>query len=73
MAIVYGWLPEQPRVPFAPLASVASMVNGKLPVVVGVPERTPVVAFKLSPEGRLPEVTAKVYGAVPPLAVIVWL
>ena len=60
-------------VPAPPLASVAVMVNGELPVVVGVPERTPVEAFKLSPGGRLPAVTAKVYGAVPPLAEIVWL
>ena len=73
MISVYGRLPVQPGLAGPPVASVAVMVKEKLPEVVGVPESAPVEAFKLSPGGRLPAVTAKVYGAVPPLAVIVWL
>ena len=37
-------------------------------VAVGVPVSAPVVLFKLKPVGSVPEVTAKVYGALPPLA-----
>lgn len=48
--------------------SVTSAVNGKLPVTVGVPEITPVVAAKLNPAGRAPELMLQVYGAVPPLS-----
>jgi len=51
---------------------VAVIVNVKLPVPVGLPLNAPFVA-RLRPEGRVPLVTAKVYGQVPPLAVIVWL
>jgi len=39
----------------------------KLPLAVGVPETTPVVAPRLSPAGRLPPVIDQVKGAVPPL------
>ena len=39
----------------------------KLPLAVGVPETTPVVAPRLSPAGRLPPVIDQVNGAVPPL------
>ena len=35
---------------------------------LGVPEITPVVAFKLSPAGKLPVVTAQVSGVIPPVA-----
>lgn len=41
-------------------------------VPVGVPEMTPVAAFNDNPEGRLPVVTAHVYGAIPPVACRVW-
>jgi hypothetical protein len=41
-------------------------------VPVGVPEITPVAAFNDNPEGRLPVVTAHVYGAMPPVACRVW-
>ncbi len=42
---------------------------GKLPFAVGVPERRPVLAARLSPAGRLPEVIDQVYGVVPPVPV----
>ena len=64
--IVYARLPEHP------LASVAVTVKVKLPPVVGVPEITP-EDESVSPVGSVPVVTAKLYGAVPLLAVIVWL
>jgi hypothetical protein len=37
-------------------------------VPLGVPEITPVAALRLSPAGKLPVVTAHVYGEVPPVA-----
>ncbi len=55
------------------LLSVAVTVNSNVPACVGVPERTPVVVFRSSPPGSAPAATAKVYGALPPLAVRVWL
>jgi hypothetical protein len=36
------------------------------PVVVGVPEMRPVLGFRLSPVGRVPEVSVKVSGLCPP-------
>ena len=36
------------------LASVAVMVMGKLPVCVGVPERTPVLVLSVTPVGSVP-------------------
>lgn len=58
--------------PEHPCASVAVTVKGKLPAAVGVPESTPEEPLRLRPAGRTPAVTEKVYGAVPPLAEIVW-
>src|SRR5216684_520520 len=54
-----------------PLASVTVTVNGKQPTVVGVPEivRVVCVVEGARPGGSVPART-KVYGAVPPLAVI---
>jgi hypothetical protein len=46
-------------------------VNVELPITEGVPEITPVVELRLQPEGSDPEVTAKVYGLIPPIAKIV--
>lgn len=40
---------------------------------VGEPVIAPVLAFRLSPAGRLPTVMLHVYGANPLLAVTVWL
>jgi hypothetical protein len=54
------------------LLSVAVTVKVKLPAVVGVPDKTPPLD-RDRPGGREPLVTAKVYGAVPPEAVNVWL
>ena len=56
---------------FAPVlfaASVTCTVNDTVPVVVGVPEITPVDATRLNPVGNEPELIDQVYGAVPPLA-----
>jgi len=55
--------------PVPVLLSVALMLKLKLPAAVGVPERTPLLS--VTPAGNDPLTTEKVYGAVPPLAVIV--
>ena len=34
-----------------------------------VPERTPVLVFKLTPVGNVPLETAQVYGVYPPVAI----
>jgi len=54
------WAGEPPSVTVTPIL--------KLPLVVGVPETTPVVDARVSPVGRAPEVIAHVYGEVPPAA-----
>ena len=38
-------------------------------LAVGVPERTPLAAFRVSPAGKVPAETVQVYGVVPPTAV----
>ena len=48
------------------------MVKLELPAVVGVPDSTP-DDDSVIPPGSVPDDTAKLYGAVPPLAVSVWL
>ena len=54
--------------PVCPLSSVAvTVIGGKAPPAVGVPESTPLL-LRFMPAGREPPVTAKVYGSVPPLA-----
>jgi hypothetical protein len=58
-----------PAVPVAPEVSATETENVDVPVVVGVPEMTPVVAPNESPAGRLPLERVQVYGAVPPDAV----
>jgi hypothetical protein len=57
-------------VPWAmvPCASVTVTPKLVLPVLVGVPEITPVEASRLSPAGREPEVIAQEYGVMPPVA-----
>ncbi|MCW0415677.1 hypothetical protein NB689_001431 [Xanthomonas sacchari] len=55
----------------APL-SVADTVKLKLPLPLGVPVSTPAELSSM-PTGNVPVVIAKPYGAVPPLAVKVWL
>jgi hypothetical protein len=52
--------------------SVAVIVKLDAPAVVGVPLMTPLPVFSDNPPGSAPAVTAKLYGPVPPLAVIVW-
>ncbi len=47
-------------------------LNEDVPVVVGVPLMTPLVAFRDNPAGSDPPVTVQVYGGVPPLGVKVW-
>ena len=39
-----------------------------VPLEVGVPETVPVVAARVKPAGRLPEVIDHVYAGVPPVA-----
>ncbi len=53
-----------------PFASVPRIVNVDAPDVVGVPASTP-ADVSVSPAGNAPTVTPKLYGAVPPLPVIV--
>ena len=43
-----------------PTPLVAVIVTVELPPAFGVPEMTPLEAFKLNPEGRVPAVTANV-------------
>jgi hypothetical protein len=49
------------------LESRASAVKLLVPETVGVPVMAPVVAFRPSPAGRLPEASIQVTGAVPPV------
>ena len=63
---VYGaWKPAEEE-------SVAVTVKLKVPVAVGVPDKTP-APLSDNPAGGAPAVTAKAYGAVPPVAVKFWL
>jgi hypothetical protein len=39
-----------------------------VPFVVGVPERTPVAEFKVTPAGSVPEARLHTYGVFPPVA-----
>jgi hypothetical protein len=55
------------------LLSVALIVKFDVPVVVGVPLSTPVLEFRLSHDGKLPALTAKVYVPEPPVALSVAL
>ncbi len=41
------------------------------PAAVGVPEITPVTAFKVSPGGKLPADTLNIYDPLPPVVVMV--
>jgi hypothetical protein len=50
------------------VVSVAVIVNVNSPTAVGVPVRAP-AALSERPAGRLPRVTANVWGPVPPAAV----
>ena len=54
-------------------ASVALMVTLKVPAAVGVPLISPVEGLSVRPGGRLPALTAQVYGPVPPVSVGCWL
>ena len=58
--------------PVHPLTSVAVIVNEYGPGVVGVPVRLPELDSE-SGGGSDPDVTWKVYGPVPPLAMKFWL
>ncbi len=59
---------EYARLPVQPAAAVTPIVTGNVPVAVGVPESSP-PAVSESPGGKTPDVTAKVNGALPALAV----
>ena len=63
-------MPWQPKVS---LTRTVMLVAG-LAAAVGVPLIIPVLAFNVRPAGRVPAVIVQVpYGAVPPVAVSVWL
>ena len=51
------------------LASVTFTVKDAAPLAVGVPEITPVLAFRTKPVGKLPPEIVKANGAVPPVVV----
>ena len=55
------------------LASVTWTVKLLVPVPVGVPEITPVLAASASPVGKVPEEMDQLYGVVPPTAASVVL
>ena len=69
MTSVYATL-VVPAVPV--VLSVTVTVKLKVPSTVGVPESRP-APDKVRPVGSAPAVTENVYGALPPLAVNVWL
>jgi hypothetical protein len=46
---------------------------GPVTLPVGVPEMTPVLAFRVSPAGRVPALIDHVYGVIPPVAATVAL
>ena len=50
------------------LLSVALIVKLDDPALVGVPLRSPVLAFNASHDGKLPALTVKVYVPEPPVA-----
>jgi hypothetical protein len=53
--------------------SVTSTVNASaVTAVVGLPEITPVLVFRVNPAGSVPALTLHVYGEVPPIAVSVY-
>jgi len=66
MTLVYDCNPVQP------LESVAVIVDVNMPAVVGVPEIMPLLESDI-PGVSSPAVTLKVYGASPPLAVMLLL
>src|SRR3954447_1237654 len=66
VSVYVGPLAEQP------LASTTCTVIGKLPVCVGVPERTPAVD-SVRPVGSVPLLSVKVFAPMPAGAVKVWL
>jgi hypothetical protein len=47
--------------------------KGKEPLAAGVPEMMPVVAERVSPDGKLPELMLQVRAGVPPVAATLWL
>ena len=59
-------------VAIAPVLSVTlKVIEAGPPVVVGVPEITP-LEISVSPAGSVPEAIDQVYGVVPPVAIRVW-
>ena len=64
---------EYARDPVAPTVSVAVIVKLNVAADDGVPVIAPLDAFKDSPVGKLPAVTANVDAPVPPVTLTVWL
>jgi hypothetical protein len=57
----------------APQLLVACTVKLKVPDELGMPVITPVLGSRDNPGGKLPEIIAKVIGAIPPLVSMVAL
>lgn len=53
------------------LVSVNCTMNGNVPVAIGVPETSPVVALNESPGGNVPSATHVFSGDVPPADTII--
>ena len=64
---------DRPCVAVSPNESVTWTVNEYRPAVAGVPDSTPVLAFRVRPGGRLPPFTDQVNGPVPPVTASVSL
>jgi hypothetical protein len=63
-----GWMMiVKPRDPLPPVESAATTVKGNCPGVFGVPVMNP-AEESVSPSGRLPPPSEKLYGPLPPLA-----
>lgn len=54
-------------------ASCTWTVNVEVPVVVGVPDITPVEPARDNPAGKLPDAMDHLCGVLPPVAASVWL
>ena len=59
---------ERDAVAVEPTSSVTLIVNEEVPVVVGMPEITPVFPVRYNPDGKLPEAMLQAYGGLPAAA-----
>jgi len=66
MVMLNPWLTE------AAWVSASVTVKFDVPAVLGIPEISPLLAVRSSPEGRVPLLMLHVYGPTPPLAIRLW-